>query len=275
MFIEVGPASLVITAERGGKAYDIDRKKVEDYLATILGEIRDCLPVLRQKAHKIQKTTHMPEVVTMMIDAAKEVDEITLTPMAAVAGAVSERMRDLIKTDGPDLITVNNGGDIAVHNVTGREVKIGIGDIKTNRTTPYILKISGLSDFGIATSGFGGRSLTLGLADIVTVIAENSAVADAAATFLCNSVNVETDKVLRKKASEIDPSTDIPDELVTIRIADLSNEEIRVALNKGLTAASHLKKNNIIYDAVLLLKERMVTTIVGDKHIRLEVEDGG
>ncbi len=275
MFIEVGPASCVINAEKDGKAYDIDRKRAGGYLTTILKEIRDCLPVLRQKAHKIQKTTHMPEVAAMMVDAVKNVDEATLTPMAAVAGAVSERMRDLLKTDGADLITVNNGGDIAVHNGTGREVTIGIGDIKTNRTTPYILKISGLSDFGIATSGFGGRSLTLGLADIVTVIAENGAVADAAATFLCNKTNIDTDKVLRKRASEVDPSTDIPDELVTVHIADLSDEEIQKALHEGLTEAYRLKKNSIIYDAVFLLKERMVTTIAGDEYIRLEVQHGG
>lgn len=275
MFIEVGPASCVITAEKCGKAYDIGRKRIEDYLAAILGDIRDCLPVLRQKAQRILRAEHMPEVAAMMVDAVKKVDEATLTPMAAVAGAVSERMRDLLKTDGADLITVNNGGDIAVHNGTGREVTIGIGDIKTNRTTPYILKISGLSDFGIATSGFGGRSLTLGLADIVTVVAENSAVADAAATFLCNRTNVDTDKVLRKRASEVDPSTDIPDELVTVHIADLSDEEIQEALHEGLMEAYRLKKNSIIYDAVFLLKERMVTTIAGDEYIRLEVQHGG
>lgn len=275
MYIEVGPASCVITAEKDGKTYDIDRKKAGGYLTTILEEIRDCLPVLRQKAHRIHNTTHMPEVAAMMVNAVKEVDEATLTPMAAVAGAVSARMRDLLKTNEADLITVNNGGDIAVHNDTGREVTIGIGDIRTNKTTPYVLKISGLSDFGVATSGFGGRSLTLGLADIVTVIAEDGAVADAAATFLCNMTNVDTDKVLRKRASEVDPSTDIPDELVTVSITDLNSEEIQAALNRGLTAASHLKKNNIIYDAVLLLKGRIVTTIAGDEHIKLEVQNGG
>jgi ApbE superfamily uncharacterized protein (UPF0280 family) len=209
-----------------------------------------------------------------MIDAVKKVDEATLTPIAAVAGTVSEMVRDFIGGSISDFVSVNNGGDIAVRNDTGREVRIGIGDIRTGRTTPYVLKITGLNTFGIATSGFGGRSLTLGLADIVTVIAENSAVADAAATFLCNSVNIGTDKVKRKKASEIDPSTDIPDELVTVLIGGLDEGEIQEALNKGLTAASHLKKRDVIYDAVLLLKERMVTTIAGDKHIRLEVEDG-
>ena len=274
MFIEVGPASLVVTAERAGKTCDIDRKKVEDYLATILGDIRDCLPVLRQKAQRILRTAHMPGAAVKMIDAVKKVDEATLTPMAAVAGTISEMVRDFIGGSISDFVSVNNGGDIAVRNDTGREVRIGIGDIRTGRTTPYVLKITGLNTFGIATSGFGGRSLTLGLADIVTVIAENSAVADAAATFLCNSVNIGTDKVKRKKASEIDPSTDIPDELVTVLIGGLDEGEIQEALNKGLTAASHLKKRDVIYDAVLLLKERMVTTIAGDKHIRLEVEDG-
>ncbi|OPY75595.1 MAG: hypothetical protein A4E64_01871 [Syntrophorhabdus sp. PtaU1.Bin058] len=274
MFIEVGPASLVITAERAGKTCDIDGKKVEDYIAAVLGDIRDYLPVLRQKAWKILRTAHMPEAAVKMIDAAKKVDEATLTPMAAVAGTVSEMVRDFIGDSLSDFVSVNNGGDIAVRNDTGREVIIGIGDIRTNRTTPYILKIRGLNTFGIATSGFGGRSLTLGLADIVTVIAENSAVADAAATFICNSVNIATDKVRRKKASEIDPSTDIPDELVTVLIGGLDEGEIREALNKGLTAAYRLKEKDVIYDVVLLLKERMVTTITGDKYIRLEVQDG-
>jgi len=275
MFIEVGPASLVISCKKQGIAYETDRGKTEKHLMTILEEIRDCLPVLRQKAYRIHRTAHMPEVAAMMVDAAKKVDEATLTPMAAVAGAVSERMRELLKKDGADLITVNNGGDIAVYNGAGPEITIGIGDIRTGRTTPYVLKISGLSDFGIATSGFGGRSLTLGMADIVTVIARSSAVADAAATFLCNRTNVDTDKVLRKKASEVDPSTDIPDELVTVSIADLSNEETGQALHKGLTEAYRLKKNNVIYDAVFLLKGRMVTTIAGNEHIRLEVQHGG
>lgn len=275
MFIEVGPASLVITAERAGKTCDIDGKRVGDYLVTILGDIRDCLPILRQKARKILRAAHMPEAAVKMIDAAKKVDEATLTPMAAVAGTVSEMIRDFIGDSLSDFISVNNGGDIAVRNDTGREVTIGIGDIRTGRTTQYVLKIGSLNAFGIATSGFGGRSLTLGLADIVTVIAENSAVADAAATFICNSVDIVTDKVRRKKASEIDPSTDIPDELVTVRIGGLDEGEIRDALNKGLTTAYRLKEKDVIYDAVLLLKERMVTTIAGDRHIRLEVKDGG
>jgi len=59
-------------------------------------------------------------------------------------------------------------------------------------------------------------------------------------------------------------------------VADLSLDKhmLQEALNKGLTGASHLKKKGVIYDAVLLLKERMVTTIAGDKYIRLEAEDG-
>ncbi|HNT69832.1 MAG TPA: hypothetical protein PKK79_11790 [Syntrophorhabdaceae bacterium] len=275
MFIEVGPASLVVTVERGGKAYDIGRKRIEDYLAAILGDIRDCLPVLRQKAQRVLKAEHMPEVAVKMINAVKRVDERTLTPMAAVAGTVSEMVRDLIRDEETDFIAVNNGGDIAVHNRKGREITIGIGDIRTGRATPYVLKINGLDDLGIATSGFGGRSLTLGLADLVTVIAESGAVADAAATFLCNRTNVVTDRVQRKKASEVDPSTDIPDELVTVSIADLSHEERGQALDKGLTEAYRLKKDHVIYDAVFLLNKRMVTTIAGDEYIRLEVHNGG
>ena len=41
---------------------------------------------------------------------------------------------------------------------------------------------------GMATSGWKGRSYSLGIADAVTVLAQNAAAADAAATLIANSV---------------------------------------------------------------------------------------
>ena len=43
---------------------------------------------------------------------------------------------------------------------------------------------------GIATSGWRGRSFSLGIADAVTVLAERASLADAAATLIANAVDL-------------------------------------------------------------------------------------
>jgi hypothetical protein len=129
-------------------------------------------------------------------------------------------------------------------------------------------------DCGIATSGFGGRSFTLGLADMATVIARTGAIADAAATLICNATNVETDQVKRRKAEEIDPCSDIAEEWVTVKIGELDEHLIKKALANGLTLSHTLKGGNLILDAVIVLKGHMVTTLGGDENIYMEVDYG-
>ena len=43
---------------------------------------------------------------------------------------------------------------------------------------------------GVATSGWRGRSFSLGIADAVTVLARTGAAADAAATIIANAVDL-------------------------------------------------------------------------------------
>jgi hypothetical protein len=274
MFLEIGPASLVIIGEKDGKPNVFDKEKLVEKVNSILGEIREYLPVLKQKAYKIINTKHMPDVPRKMVEAVKAIDEASLTPMAAVAGSVADAIKDFLKNECPDLVSINNGGDISIFNRKGRGLKIDIGDIHTGESSPYMLNIEQLIDYGLATSGFGGRSFTLGLADSVTVIAATGAVADAAATFICNYTNTESDKVIRQKASEIDPLTDIPDDNVTIRINQLNKNDILQALVNGLNIAANIKKQKHIYDAVIKLHGHMVTTINGDNPIKLEVQNG-
>jgi len=274
MFLEIGPASLVVNGEKEGVLYEFDRFKIEEKVRNILEDIKEYLPVLKQKAYKIKNTKHMPEVPRLMVEAVKIIDEMSLTPMAAVAGSVSDALKEYIKGEGLDIISVNNGGDISIFDRHGKGVKVGIGDIQTGTATPYTLNVNGFNDYGLATSGFGGRSLTLGFADSVTVVAPTGAVADAAATLICNNTRKDTDQVLRKKAYDIDPSTDIPDEYVTIEINMLSEDVINDSLEKGLQLASRIKFNKHIYDAIIKLKDHLVTTINGDYPITLEVHNG-
>lgn len=274
MFIDIGPATLVLKGEKGGKSFLFDRSAVESHLKSTLAEVAECLPVLKQKAYRIRQTAYLPRVARAMVDAVQQIDATSLTPMAAVAGAVADGLKEYLKGKGPEFISVNNGGDVAVYNGRQKPVTIGIGDVERNVVTPYVLSVEGLTDFGVATSGFGGRSFTLGLADIVSVIALSAPLADAAATYICNNTNVEDASIVRQKGAEIDPSTDIPEEMVTVKIGELSSRQVRKALDRGRGIAKRLKDEGRISEAVILFRGEMATTIGRDNHIRLEVKSG-
>ncbi|MDD3844882.1 MAG: hypothetical protein PHC90_00835 [Syntrophorhabdaceae bacterium] len=276
MYVEVGPASLVITGEKRGVPFLFLREEIEELVRSILRDIRECLPILRQKAYRIKNVSHLPEVAKRMTEAVKLVDENNLTPMAAVAGAVADMVKEHFAMQDLDLLTVNNGGDLSLFNKTGRPLRVGIGNIISGKPTPYVMILDGVHDLGMATSGFGGRSLTLGLADTVTAVAKTAVLADAAATHICNRTNVETDLAVREKARLIDPGTDIPEEDVTVAVGSLSPELVARALGCGLTAANALRERTIIEYAAIALKEGIATTVNGNKtkSITLEVQDG-
>jgi len=275
MLVDIGPVCMSVITKRSSVSCEPDMYKVEGFIKDILSDLRDWLPVLRQKAFRIKKTKDMPSIAKRMVEAVKLIDEENLTPMASVAGAVSDEVRDYLKGEGFDFISANNGGDISIfNNDPGKAIRVSIGDINKKIHTPYSLRIEGLKDIGIATSGIGGRSLSLGLAEIGTAVAKTAAIADAAATSLCNHTDIESPRVIRKKAKEIDPTTDIPHDLVTVDINQLNQDEINNALYNGLTYAYKLLKQNLIIDAFILLKNTVATTITGEKYIKLEVSDG-
>lgn len=271
--IEIGPVSMRLLAERRGRPFQFSRPEVEEYVSRLLSHITTVLPVLKQKAWRIKNPACLPEVAQAMFGAVRAVNEETLTPMAAVAGAIADAVKARLSLHKPDYLSVNNGGDISVLNLTKKTVRIGIGDI-VRGTVPRTLKIDNLSYFGLATSGFGGRSFTLGLADTVSVVAPTGAFADAAATHICNHTRIDSLEVTRRPAREIDPLTDIPDELVTVKIGRLSGGEITEALAAGKRAAGRLKSQGIILDAVIVLRDKMVTTINGGGNVQLEVLNG-
>ena len=97
-----------------------------------------------------------------------------VTPMAAVAGAVAD---DVLAagTSGRDLSRayVNNGGDIALHLAPGERIRTGMVALGITPESAGVAEIGSEDGIGgIATSGWRGRSLSLGIADSVTVLAE-------------------------------------------------------------------------------------------------------
>ena len=87
---------------------------------------------------------------------------------------------------------------------------------------------------GIATSGWKGRSQSLGIADLVTVLAPTAAAADVAATLIANAVWPDDDPkshwpgVHRQPANETAPDSDLGTRLVTVDVDRLPDQIIKM-----------------------------------------------
>jgi ApbE superfamily uncharacterized protein (UPF0280 family) len=130
-----------------------------------------------------------PAIVREMAQAACIVG---VGPMAAVAGAIAEVVgRDLL-AHTPEVI-VENGGDIFMKISRTRLIGVYAGE------SPFTGKVAiqinpGETPLGICTSsGTVGHSLSLGTADAVIALSYSTALADAAATAICNRVRTADD----------------------------------------------------------------------------------
>ena len=109
---------------------------------------------------------------------------------------------------------------------------------------------------GIATSGRGGRSFSLGIAESVTVLAATAAAADAAATMIANEVNADHSAIERWPACALDPDSDLGELLVTVAVGDLPPAIVAAALGRGIAEARRLRLCGLIDSAALSLEEQ-------------------
>ena len=211
---------------------------------TILVELVNELPVLRAPAGQPVSGA----VARRMKAACEPHRDVFLTPMAAVAGAVADEVLAAMTVAATlDRAYANNGGDIAIHLAPGETFRTGI---VTLGATPA------LDGFADITAGVG--SLSLGIADSVTVLAASSAQADVAATLIANAVQVDDPAVRRQPASDLDADSDLGDQLVTVDVGPLSAEAVALALERGLAVARRMK-----LAALLSLQGTSVTTVDG------------
>jgi uncharacterized protein len=184
-----------------------------------------------------------------------------ITPMAAVAGAVAQELIAHYQREGVSRAWVNNGGDIALHLAPGESLKVGLfADLgRLQSVSPTALRIDG--DFridadmparGIATSGWRGRSFSLGIADSVTVLARTAAQADAAATMIANAVNIHDPRIVRRPACELKDDTDLGAMAVTVDVPALGDAAVQRALGSGMERARELQASGLIESAVLV-----------------------
>ncbi|WP_321344365.1 UPF0280 family protein [Breoghania sp.] len=236
LHLQHGPIDLVIEAEGSGTevglAYDQARAAFETVLTDLVAE----LPLLRRMTDGKPQGT----VARRMHAATAPYRPEYITPMAAVAGSVADHVLAHL-VEGRELARayVNNGGDIALMLNEGT-FRIRICEDPVTAKPGGIVELRPEHDIrGIATSGWRGRSHSLGIADAVTVLASSAAHADAAATMIANKVDLPGSPLIeRSRASDLAPDSDLGDRLVTTAVGALSPDDIERALERGERAAA-------------------------------------
>jgi hypothetical protein len=253
LHLQDGPIDLIVEAFGAAEQIDEAYRAAGARFITILDELCAELPLLRAAAAESPQGV----VARRMWDAVQPfARDVFITPMAAVAGAVAEEVLGAM-TGAARLqrAYVNNGGDIAVFLAPGETLRIGMVDRPDTPGMFGSLFVSADQPVrGIATSGWRGRSFSLGIADAVTVLADTAAMADAAATVIANAVDLPGHAAIeRRPASELAPQNDLGERLVTVEVGALSDAEIDHALARGCLAAEMFLERQLIRAAALHL----------------------
>jgi uncharacterized protein len=257
LHLQDGPIDLVIEAFGDAAAVRGAYRAAASRFATILDELCAELPLLRAAADPTHSPLQGAVARRMHAAVAPFAAEVFITPMAAVAGAVAEEVLAAMLRAAPlARAYVNDGGDIALHLAPGQGFSIGMVD-RPDR--PGLFGTANLSAEdqvrGIATSGWRGRSFSLGIADAVTVLAETAAMADAAATVIANAVDLPGHAgIERVPANEIQPDTDLGTRLVTRSVPKLTSGEIEQALLAGVAYAERVGDRGLIHAVALHLQ---------------------
>lgn len=254
LHLQHGPIDLVIGADApapGGRAraFAAAAARFEGVLDELVAE----LPVLRARVAASLPPPQGP-VARRMHAAVLPHADVFITCMAAVAGAVADEMlAAMVSGRGLERAYVNDGGDIAIHLSPDADMKAAIAGtahgLEDRLTVRFADPVRGM-----ATSGWRGRSFSLGIADAVTVLARTAAEADSAATVIANAVDLPNHPAItRLPACELAPDSDLGERLVTTAVGDLSREERAAALDAGLAEAEKLRRSGLIDAAALFL----------------------
>ena len=260
LHLQHGPIDLVIEAFGEWAEVEASYRQAWVRFQDILQTLVDELAMLRAPVAAAYPLVR-GLVAKRMVAAVWPHRKVFITPMAAVAGAVAEEMLEAMLA-GRSLrkAYVNNGGDIALWLGEGESFRAGIVE---NIAAPAIganVEIR-LHDTvrGIATSGWRGRSQSLGIADAVTVLARTASQADAAATLIANAVNVEHPAIRRMPARAVKEDSDLGELPVTVEVGELPRDAVRCALANGLAVARRMQDGGLIDAAYLALQGEALT----------------
>jgi len=257
LHLQDGPIDIVLEAFGQPDQVQLAYRAATHRFGTVLDELCGELALLRQQAQPFARQPR-GNIALRMFEAVMPFAQIHfITPMAAVAGAVAEEVLNAM-TESAHLARayVNDGGDIALHLSSGETFVIGMVE-RPDRPSMFgstnVDSTSGVR--GIATSGWRGRSFSLGIVDAVTVLAPTASMADAAATIVANAVDLPGHpEIHRVPAIELAPDNDLGTRLVTTAVGKLAPTEISAALDRGAKCAESMIASGLIHGAALNLR---------------------
>jgi len=295
LHLQHGPIDVVLRAWGDPREVAAAERAAATRFATLLDELVAELPVLRSAVD--DRIVLNGAVARRMLAGCRPFARCGawLTAMAAVAGAVADELMAAMRAAAPGMrkAFVNDGGDIALFMAPGEVITLGMvsdeawvaippprpspvngggswrlpllftGEGWGGRNTPFdgtLAIVHAHAIQGVATSGRHGRSFSLGIADAVTVLAQDAATADAAATLIANAVNLDSPAVTRAPAHTLDPDSDLGDRMVTVEVGALSPDEIAKALDAGLVCAESYARAGLIRGAALRLRGQVRVT---------------
>lgn len=260
-----GPIDVVIGADGDPRAVDAAHEAAWRRFETVLAELVAELPALRRPVRDgdcpLEGT-----VARRMWHACFPYRDRHVTPMAAVAGSVAQELVAAYDRDGVARAFVNNGGDIALHLAPGASVRVGLcADLarhvpragRSTLTPDADVEVrADMAVRGVATSGWRGRSLSLGIADSVTVLAATAAEADAAATMIANAVDAADARIVRRPAREVRDDSDLGELPVTVDVPPLEDALVREAIASGLARAREIERAGLLASALIVCQGR-------------------
>jgi ApbE superfamily uncharacterized protein (UPF0280 family) len=257
LHLQHGPIDLIIGAQGDQKgAFAAAANRFETVLDEIVAELSELRLPLNDA---VPKPTG--EIAQRMDTAARGFASQTfVTRMAAVAGSVADSVLVAMKSVDLTRAYVNNGGDIALHLTPGASFAMAMAG--HDGADLGRIEITYEDDIrGIATSGQHGRSLSLGIADSVTVLGTSAANADVAATLIANAVDLPGHPaILRKPAEDLDENSDLGALPVVVSCGALDPLDAQHALATGREHAQRYAHEGRIAGAALFLRGQAETT---------------
>ncbi|HEC70134.1 MAG TPA: UPF0280 family protein, partial [Candidatus Omnitrophica bacterium] len=170
----------------------LDRRFIYNSIKRYRQDIQDYInrfPEFKSSLSAFSLREPAPLIVKDMIEKTSFLD---IGPMSAVAGAIAEYLGKALLKFSDELI-VENGGDVFIKKKG--EINLGLYAGEGNFINDLVLGLKNTSLYlGIcSSSSFLGHSLSLGSADLVTVVSDSVVFSDALATKLANMVCKEDD----------------------------------------------------------------------------------
>ena len=266
-----GPIDLIVEAFGVAQEVELAYRAAGARFVTLLDELCGELSCLRRACSPEEAWPRGVVARRMVAAVMPYATQCFITPMAAVAGAVAEEiLAAMVAAAELSRAYVNDGGDIALHLMSDENFAVGLVE-RPDR--PSLLGTATLTSAdrvrGIATSGWRGRSFSLGIADAVTVLADRAAAADAAATIIANAVDLPGHPaILRVPACELAPDSDLGNRPVTRAVGALTVEEVNHALEAGARTAERLLRMGLIRSTALNLQgETRVVVALGESRL--------